>query len=447
MALLDYLFGSGGLLPSYQVDPERIGAAGAPWSFPPSIFQNNQSSPLDNAQWPAGPVGAPGVLPPNARPAQGPAPQFPQAPQGPGLMDRFTAGFQGALNSGSPMGAIGNLIGGLSSGVRTDAAGAQQAGVSGMLNALVASGQITPTQARFLAANPKSWEELGKAMINVPVQIAPDGTIIQSRPFGQLNIPGAVPISERGEVVNPDQSKSPAFFVKPNLTNQSGSVVTPGVPGAPRTQTTQPPVGRGRPTGPITTSSPQATKESEAVGGGLAEDYTKINQRSAAATKTLGTLQRMSQLSDKAYEGAAAPAQQFLRSTLASFGLPSNTVAAGEEFTSLANKLTLDAQNGSLGAGVSNADVLFISNINPTMAQTVAGRKEIIATMTALAKRDQDVAREAVRYRSENGTMDGFQNHIAKWAEQRPMFNGRDKPAGSSVLRPGDAGYKIIGVR
>lgn len=396
----------------------------------------------------------------------------PQAPAAPGVGDRLMAGAQGFLNSSSPMGALGNLLGGISSGSRTDPAGVQGNAVRGMLTDLQTRGLITPTQAQFIAANPKAWEELSKTMINVPMQIAPDGSIIQTRPFGQLGIPGGVPVSERIETVNPDGSKSPASFIKPSLLNPRGSITAPTMPGqqpapqpqqanyggSPATNPNLQPAGQPivRPSGPITSASPQSIQEGEGIGKGFAEDYTKIQQRSASATKTLTTLQRMSQLADSAFEGAAAPALQYARSMLASVGLPSATVKAGEEFSALANKLTLDAQNGSLGAGVSNADVQFIQNINPNLSHTAAGRKEIITTMTALAKRDQEVAREAVNYRRANGSMDGFQTYIAQWAEQHLLFKGRENTAsfgdrfGAATdggVQFGDGSFRVIGVR
>lgn len=401
--------------------------------------------------------GGQGMLPP----FQG-QPQPQQQPQQPGMGDRLMAGAQGFLNSSSPMGAIGNLLGGISSGSRTDPAGVQGNAVRGMLQKLQASGQIDPTTAQFLAANPKAWEELSKAMINVPMTVAPDGSIIQNRPFGQLNVPGGVPISDPAKRINPDGSQSDSYNIRPSLTRPGGGSVVPGqaapqaqpqgMPGQPPMLNPNMPNG-GRPV--ISQQSPQAIKEQEGVGGDLAAELKIINTKAAAATSRLGTLNRMSQLSPAAYEGAGAPALQLVRSFLTTMGLPSGSVPAGEEFTALSNKMVLDANNGSLGTGVSNADVAFIKNMQPEISQTREGRQQLIETARQLAKRDQEVAKQAANYRRERGSMDGFQVYIQDWAEKNPMFKDVRPPSANfgerfgaaTDSRPGAPGIRIIGVR
>lgn len=383
----------------------------------------------------------------------------PTQPGAPGVGDRLLAGIQGFTSSPTPMAALGNLAGGLFSGARTDPAGVQQEAIRGQLGALISSGQITPTQARFLAANPKSWEELSKAMINQPVQVAPSGDLLVTRPFGQIGVPGSVPASEGMEITNPDGSKSPAFRVKPTLANPQGRIAIPGqqpaAPQAPQPNLLNPNLPNGGRS--ITEMSPQARKEQEGVGGNLADEYKTITTKASSATSRLGTLQRMKQLSPAAFEGSGAPALQFARSLLTSFGIPSNTVAAGTEFSALANKMVLDAQNGSLGAGVSNADVSFIQNINPNIAQDRQGREQLMDTLSKLAKRDQEVAREAQKYRQTNrGSMDGFQVYIQDWANRNPLFSGQPQTSNSFNDRfgavnannaPGAPGIRIIGVR
>lgn len=385
----------------------------------------------------------------------------PQQPQSPGFGDRFMAGIQGALNSGSPMGALGNLIGGFSTGARTDPAGVQGAAVQAQLRDLIARGAITPVQAQFLAANPKAWEELSKAMINQPLTSI-GRTGIRQGPFGQYSVAVEVPESTPTEVVNQDGSKSPAFRVAPNLGNPSGRIAIPGQPQSPAPPSQASSAGPllnpnlpngGRPI--ITEASPQATKEREGVGASLAEDYKEINKKAAAATTRLGTLSRLAQLSPGAYEGAGAPALQLVRSFLTTLGIPSTAVPKGEEFVALSNKMVLDANNGSLGTGVSNADVAFIKNMQPDLAQTREGRMQIIETARQLAKRDQQVAKLAADYRREKGSLDGFQVYLADWAEKNPMFAGVRPPSATfgerfgaiSDPRPGSPGIRIIGVR
>jgi hypothetical protein len=314
---------------------------------------------------------------------------------------------------------------------------------------------VDPRAAALIVQNPEWMKEYGKAAISPSMQIAPDGTIIQSGPMGRLNVPGGVPISERMETTNPNGSKSPAFAVKPSLQNPSGSIVQPGA--APRAGapggTASDPTMSVSPRQIISEQSPQATSEQKTSGELLAKDYADIRMRSDAANKRISTLQRMSQLSPKAFEGAAAPGFQYMRSLLTSFGMSPGQVPAGEEFTALANKMVLDANNGSLGTGVSNADVAYIAAMNPAISQTKEGREQIIQTLTALAKRDQEIGRLAYEWKKQNGTLDGFSTALSQWAEQNPLFANREQVGtfddrfNESVARPGDAGYKILKVR
>jgi len=360
------------------------------------------------------------------------------------------------------MGAIGGLIGGLSGSQSSNPQAIQANAVRAQLQSLVDSKAITPVQAQFLAANPAAWKELSKAMISQPSQVAPSGDILVTGPFGQVRSNKAVPISEPRDVVNADGSKSPGFAVKPSMANPTGSFVQPGgaapspvggagVPGQPPLLNPNMPNG-GR--GIVTEQSPQARQEQEGIGKDLAAQYSDISKKGAAATGRLNTLARLQQLSPQAYEGAGAPALQLVRSFLTTLGVPSKAVPPGEEFVALSNKMVLDANNGSLGTGVSNADVSFIKAMQPDLSQTRAGREQIIETARQLAKRDQEIAKQAQRYRQQNGSLDGFQTYIADWAEKNPMFANMQPPAanfgerfGAATARPGDPGVRIIGVR
>jgi hypothetical protein len=172
MGLLDALFSgdTGGLLdlirsngmnqqpmqglPSDQAQYGQQASAMAPTP----IFQQNQQNPIDTAQWPAGPVGAPSQA--NAQmPPQQPPPVIQQQPQAPqdasmGLGDRLGMGFRGmaANMAGGPIGA---LMGGI-------------AGVAGMgqgnpanatAKALLAKG-VDPATVSAAISNPELMKTL-----------------------------------------------------------------------------------------------------------------------------------------------------------------------------------------------------------------------------------------------------------------------------------------------
>ncbi len=157
-----------GGLPSDTADYGRP----APMSFaPPQIAPQPQPqltnasdpipSPLDNAQWPAGPVGAPSSA--NASmpaPTAAPAPQPIAAPQpapSPGFGDRLTAAAQSMQNSRGILPALFNGVASLASGTRTDPEAITQ---NATARALLAKG-ADPAAIAAMAGN----QDLQKALI------------------------------------------------------------------------------------------------------------------------------------------------------------------------------------------------------------------------------------------------------------------------------------------
>ena len=189
MGLLDALFSNdsgGGLLAALrnnaQYQPTMSGLASdqaqydqpaqqqpaqQPMQYTAATQQNNpQPSAMDNAQWPAGPNGAP-----SQANAQMPQPQPQQSPQvqampqpSVGIGDRLGAGFQSFANSGGPLQAIVNGIGGAITGQRMDDRGIaqqQQAQTQrDLFNALVKKG-VDPQAVQAAISDP----DMRKALI------------------------------------------------------------------------------------------------------------------------------------------------------------------------------------------------------------------------------------------------------------------------------------------
>jgi hypothetical protein len=66
-----------------------------------------------------------------------------------------------------------------------------------------------------------------------------------------------------------------------------------------------------------------------------------------------------------------------------------------------------DALGGSLGAGVSNADVRFLQNANVSIENTPEENKRIVDAAIRVTKLNQTIAREAGEYKkSHNGHLD-----------------------------------------
>lgn len=183
MGLLDALLsggnsGGGGLLdflrnnalnqqmaPGQQSDQAQYGQ---PMNAMAQMQPNAQPSPLDAAQWPFGPMGAPSQasaqMPPQQPPPVIGAQQMP-AQQGPGIGDRLGAGLQSFANSGGPLPALANGITGLISGQRTDPTGVaqqqQQVAQNQTLQALIRKG-VDPQTAQAAIGDPELRNTLFK---------------------------------------------------------------------------------------------------------------------------------------------------------------------------------------------------------------------------------------------------------------------------------------------
>lgn len=119
MGLLDSMFnqGGGGLLDFLRQNAmNQQFSSGLPSDqaqYGTPMRAMAQPSPLDTAQWPSGPMGAPSQanaqLPPNAQPTQGQTPMQPQQPQSQGFggfLQGLNENFQNMGNGGSLIGAL-----------------------------------------------------------------------------------------------------------------------------------------------------------------------------------------------------------------------------------------------------------------------------------------------------------------------------------------------------
>lgn len=147
------------LLPSMQAQLQ-------PGAFPEQSVQANAPSPLDTAQWPAGPVGAPmeanAAMPPKTMAPTPPLslapPAMPAAPpEQPGIGDRISNGIS---NNSNMLIALGSGIaqGGIGKGLQSSLTGIDQDRKNGNQNltqqALIKKG-LDPEMARAVSANPQ----------------------------------------------------------------------------------------------------------------------------------------------------------------------------------------------------------------------------------------------------------------------------------------------------
>jgi hypothetical protein len=163
-----------------------------------------------------------GSLMPSAQ-AQTPQSILGSPAQSPDVGDRLMAGFQGFANSASPMQALGNLVGGLSTGQRMDPQGMALSQMNATYQALKASGMPEPT-ARAAALNPKILE-------SVASNFGPPKTVDYTNP--QTGIKGTAVYDVASRSYKDIISGKPVSEAQPNFAGStspySSSMPPPGV--------------------------------------------------------------------------------------------------------------------------------------------------------------------------------------------------------------------------
>jgi len=130
-----------------------------------------------------------------------------------------------------------------------------------------------------------------------------------------------------------------------------------------------------------------------------------------AARSMLGTVARLEGLNPEVYAGGGAGAKlasaNFLQGMGVNIGDPKK-VAASQEFDALATKSVLDSLGGSLGAGVSNADVSFIQKTVPQLGHSAEARASMMKFMREKAARQIKRYESASSYADEKGNLKGW---------------------------------------
>ena len=259
-----------GLFDNFQFDPNSFDAGGLLAQLRTQL-QGNQSSPLDNAQWPAGPQGNygqtqnvavgdyqmpvfgrapqpdPAAIPQNAQLAQfrpqqtAPAPSPAEA--SPGFLDRLGAGLGGFAGANGPLDAIGNLVGGLATGQRQDSRGIAQQSQKAIYEAVLQQPGMTRQKAFIIATNPKAFEAYSAQLFDnnkYGFTTLPDGTIVRQDPRTGEVAPAyqGQPKADWGVVSEADGQKTYGWIDKNKRT------VVPVGPAEPQKETITGPDGK-----------------------------------------------------------------------------------------------------------------------------------------------------------------------------------------------------------
>lgn len=167
------------------------------------------------------------------------------------------------------------------------------------------------------------------------------------------------------------------------------------------------------------------------MGGFYAERNINMANDAAAAVDALNTIQVQRNLTQDPSFRSGAGQELFnnASSLLAQLGIGEADIATGEAFRAFASQSVLDALGGSLGTGVSNADVTFINNTVANLSNTGAGIQTILDIREKLYRRKLETAELARQWMADNNTQfldQRWDQYIAKWNDDNPIFPNAD---------------------
>lgn len=163
------------------------------------------------------------------------------------------------------------------------------------------------------------------------------------------------------------------------------------------------------------------------IGGAAADREIKIMDAGSNARTTLRTIQIQENLiQDPSFKSGVG--QQLFNnasSLLEQLGIGESDIASATAFQAFANKSVLDSLGGSLGTGVSNADVTFINKTVESLSNTGESIALLLSLRRKLAERDILTANEMYKWKQRTGKqmLDAeWEMYIQEWAEQNPLF-------------------------
>ena len=167
------------------------------------------------------------------------------------------------------------------------------------------------------------------------------------------------------------------------------------------------------------------------MGGFYAERNINMANDAAAAVDALNTIQVQRNLTQDPSFRSGAGQELFnnASSLLEQLGIGEADIASGEAFRAFASQSVLDALGGSLGTGVSNADVTFINNTVANLSNTGRGIQTILDIREKLYRRKLEAAELARQWMADNNTQfldQRWDQYIAQWNKDNPIFPNAD---------------------
>ncbi|MCK1279576.1 hypothetical protein IVB46_30595 [Bradyrhizobium sp. 61] len=407
--LLDLLSGQGGgsLLDFLRANAMNQNAPGlqpsdtanygspAPMSFAPppqaQVMPANQPNSIDTAQWPQGPVGAPmnanASMPQQPAPMSmaGPPPAAPSpapqpAPEGDGRLMLGLKGFLGNL-SGGPIGALAGGLGAAVTGQATDAGtiAAQQSNLTA--RALLAKG-ADPMSVAAAAKNPALMAELIKQHYGPQnVTSLGNGYVWDQKAGKAIKAyePEAKAPTSLGEgyIYNPESGKVERAYtpdgkkgITKEISDREQAISERG--GDPKDPRNQQYILTGK--FPREDAQPLTATDKKAI--------LEADDAVMAATNVIGNLQKIKELSKKAYEGPLAGVRGYATSLMGS-----EAGTATSEMDNLITSNALQQLKSIFGGNPTEGERAILLKIQGASSQPDAVRQKIFDQATQLAQR------------------------------------------------------------
>lgn len=182
------------------------------------------------------------------------------------------------------------------------------------------------------------------------------------------------------------------------------------------------------------------TEQAKVWGKQLGEVRSNIANNAFLAPAKLAKLDRIEQLLEGVDGGKLAPAGLELASSLNSMGIKIDPKLGNKEAAeSLGIEMASALRPPGSGPMTDKDFENYVKTI-PNLSKSAEGRKQIITTMRATLKRDQEAHKLASAYAKKRGggIDDGFADELANFYASNPVV-----PSGNDA----GGGFKIIGVR
>lgn len=158
----------------------------------------------------------------------------------------------------------------------------------------------------------------------------------------------------------------------------------------------------------------------------------KYRATAEASTSALKTLTELGKLNPTAMSGGGAETRAKVGNWLSGWTgvdiTDPSVLADTQKYNALVTKSVLDSLGGSLGAGVSNADVSFIQKTVPQLEYSQKARSDLIDYMARRAKENVQLYQRARDYGEKNKGLKGFDPIGGAFPGSSPM------PAGATNI-------------